>query len=174
MRLPLHVDEFVIRVLRRSDAPAFAAYRDDPDVARFQDWPLPYTLADAEALADGQARLDGPVAGDWVQLAIDVDGALAGDVAVGLDDDGTTVMIGWTLDPAWQGRGIATRAARAVMTALWADGVVRIEAGVDPANDRSIALLERLGFRLVATSEKSLLVRGEWVDDALYVCTRPD
>src|SRR5262249_3471963 len=37
----------ILRRFRAPDAAAFAAYRDDPAVARYQSWDAPYTLAEA-------------------------------------------------------------------------------------------------------------------------------
>jgi len=37
-------DRLVIRRFRPEDAPAFAAYRSDPDVARYQSWTPPLSL----------------------------------------------------------------------------------------------------------------------------------
>ncbi len=43
----LRTERLVIRRFRADDAPAFAAYRSDPDVARYQSWEG-YTLEQAE------------------------------------------------------------------------------------------------------------------------------
>jgi RimJ/RimL family protein N-acetyltransferase len=40
----------VLRRFRESDVGTLAAYRSDPDVARFQSWDAPFPLADAERM----------------------------------------------------------------------------------------------------------------------------
>ncbi len=56
--LPIRTERFLLRVMLPGDAAVLAAYRDDPDVARYQNWPLPFTLAHAERMLAGQAHLD--------------------------------------------------------------------------------------------------------------------
>jgi RimJ/RimL family protein N-acetyltransferase len=56
---------------------------------------------------------------------------------------------------AW-GRGYAREALDAAISHLFATGQRRIFADVDPDNRASVALLERLGFRLEGR------LRGEW------------
>jgi RimJ/RimL family protein N-acetyltransferase len=44
----------------------------------------------------------------------------------------------------------------------------RIIASIDPRNNDSIRLIERLGFRKEAYFIKSLFFHGEWADDLIY------
>jgi RimJ/RimL family protein N-acetyltransferase len=56
-------------------------------------------------------------------------------------------MIGYSLLPAWRGRGYATRAVRLLSAwALGPAGLARIVAGTDPANSASQRVLDRAGF----------------------------
>ena len=86
--LPIATPRLTLRSFRSADAEAFTAYRSDPDVARYQSWDAPYPRPDADRLIAEMAPRAGPVVGDWLQIAVDHDGALAGDVAVGLSADG--------------------------------------------------------------------------------------
>ena len=61
-------------MMRAGDTEVFIEYRNHPEVARHQDWELPYTPEMAERLIQGQAELDGPTDGDWVQMAVERDG----------------------------------------------------------------------------------------------------
>jgi len=102
--------------------PAFAAYRSDPNVARYQSWDTTYALTDADQLVASQ---DGVTLGDpgaWLQLAaVDrVTGALCGDCAVCVaTDQPQTAEVGVTFAPATQGSGLATEALGAVVTRLF-------------------------------------------------------
>ena len=79
--------------------------------------------------------------------AIERDGVLVGDVAVGLSDDGLTATIGYTVAPAHQGGGLATEAVGAVVDRLFHElAVHRGWASIDPRNDASSAVVEQLGF----------------------------
>ncbi|MGH9119803.1 MAG: GNAT family N-acetyltransferase [Acidimicrobiales bacterium] len=156
--------------MRPTDVTEFASYRNLPDVARYQDWELPYTRDLAHQLIDEMVGIDAPVAGEWVQLAIDDgSGALIGDLAVFVDSDRRLAMIGYTMGPAHQGRGYATEAVGALVDRLFDElGVHRIAATLDPANIASARLLERLGFRYEGCGVKAAYVRGEWADDDRY------
>ena len=106
-----------------------------------------YPTEAAAAFIAGMAGMDGPVPGDWIQIAIEVGGELAGDVAVGLEQHGLVATIGYTLAPAHRGRGIGRRAVGVVVDALFSElGVHRVQAELDPRNVASARLVESLGF----------------------------
>jgi RimJ/RimL family protein N-acetyltransferase len=156
-----------LRPLAVGDAPALAAYRNDPTVAAYQGWTLPYALEDAHALVAGMAgrRLGEP---GWVQYAVALpDGTLLGDVA--LRAHGAQAELGLTLARGAQGHGYATEAGTALVThAFRGLGLHRLHASVDPRNAAVVRLLGRLGFRHEGTLIEAYELRGEWTDDALY------
>lgn len=156
--------------LRSDDAAAFFAYRAAPQVVRYQGW-FPATLDAAEAFIREQSLLATDASG-WRQRAIRLreDGRLVGDIGVCLPADPlATAEFGISLDPAWQGRGLAQEAMRAVFGWLFGDrGVRRVVASVDPRNAGSLALLARLGMRQEAHFREAYLLRDEWVDDVIF------
>jgi RimJ/RimL family protein N-acetyltransferase len=162
-------------MLARDDITEFTRYRNLPDIATYQDWPLPYTRDLAHGLVEALERLSGPTNGGWVQLAIDASSGLVGDVAVWLDDDGTFAMVGYTLAPEHQGRGFAAEALEAVVEWLFhRKRVHRIAATIDPRNLASARVLERCGFEFVGTARSSASVRDEWADDTRFSLLRED
>lgn len=91
----------------------------------------------------------------WAITRIGDDTAI-GWVSAGARRQGVT-EIGYILNPAAGGQGLAAEAVGAVVERLFArDGQRRIMADVDPDNHASIALLERLGFVLEGR------LREEW------------
>lgn len=164
-----------VRAIERDDITVFTHYRNLPEVSRYQDWPTPYTRDLAHELVDGMERLGGPSPGEWVQLAIDAGDGIIGDVAVWLDDSAELAMIGYTLDPAHQGRGYAIEAVDGVVDWLFRrKRVHRIAATIDPENAASARVLERCGFEYVGTARSAALVRGEWADDARFSLLEAD
>jgi RimJ/RimL family protein N-acetyltransferase len=56
------------------------------------------------------------------------------------------VEVGWHLHPDWQGHGLATEAAAALLGAAADAGIVRVLAVTDPDNVASQAVARRLGM----------------------------
>lgn len=161
-------------MLSRSDISEFTRYRNLPSVARYQDWPVPYTRDLAHELVDEMERLTGPTPGTWVQLAIEEDGRLVGDYAVWLDPDARLAMIGYTIAPEHQGRSLAVMATDLVVERLFThQRVHRIAATIDPRNAASARVLERCGFGHVGTAPEAAWSRGEWTDDARFSLLEP-
>jgi RimJ/RimL family protein N-acetyltransferase len=160
----------VLRPLRPDDAPTIVAYRSDPEVARYQSW--------APTLDDVLGTIDAPGArapfapGTWTQLgiALHASGELIGDVGVHVfEGEPLQAEFGITLATAFQGRGYATEALRALLALLFDDlGKHRVTASVDPRNARSIALMRRAGFRQEGHLVESLRFKGAWADDLVF------
>lgn len=71
-----------LRRFRESDVEAFARYRSDPAVARYQGWDAPYPIEQAKEFVTTMATAQADVPGDWLQIAVarTGDGSLVGDV----------------------------------------------------------------------------------------------
>jgi aminoglycoside 6'-N-acetyltransferase len=153
-------------MMRTADMEVLIEYRNQPDVARHQDWDVPYTVEMAGRLIDSQSGLDGPTDDQWVQMAVERGDVVIGDVAVGVHDSGRQATIGYTIATDAQGHGYATEAVAAVLDALFTEaGIHRVVASIDPHNPASRRVLEKLGFRYEGRSPSSVFVRGEWTDD---------
>ncbi len=73
--------------------------------------------------------------------------------------------LGYAGDVRAAGRGLMTEAVRAAIRNGFAElGLHRIEANIQPANARSIALVRRLGFRQEGFSTEYLHIDGDWRD----------
>lgn len=60
--------------------------------------------------------------------------------------------VGWSIDPAWWGRGIATEAGRASIDWAFGDlGFERVVSITTEANVASRRVMEKLGFELLTT-----------------------
>lgn len=166
----LETERLLLRRFRADDAAVLAAYRSDPQVARYQGWEAPFPLAAAEsfvaAVAGGDPRAEG-----WFQYAVELrdGGALIGDVGANRHDAGRQAEIGFTLAPAFQGRGYAAEAVRRVVDHLLRqEGLHRVHASVDARNAASARLLERVGLRREGVLLQSAWWKGEWTDDVIY------
>lgn len=163
-------ERLILRRFRASDAPVLAAYRSDPDVARYQSWDAPFPLERAEVAVRNFAAGSPTEAGRF-QYAIEHAGEqrLIGDVYVLLHDNLLQGEIGFTLATAYQGKGFATEAVAAVLDRLFrAQGLHKVTGECDARNARSAALMERLGFQREGLLRQQTFIKGEWTDDLLY------
>ena len=81
--------------------------------------------------------------------------------------------IGYWMAASQQGRGLMSEAVRAAVD--WAFDTLRlhrIQAAVIPRNDRSVRVLEKLGFRREGLAERYLQIAGKWQDHAIFAVTR--
>lgn len=157
--------------MQPADAAVLHAYRNDPAVAALQGWALPYTLDDASEFLADQAGWVQPQPVGWTQIAVEHDGSVVGDIALHLKGDGIA-EIGWTLAPAAQGRGFASEAAAAVVAALFADGVHRVEATLHPDNLASARVCEAIGMEYESLTRLTYPGRNGPEDDAHYAMCR--
>jgi RimJ/RimL family protein N-acetyltransferase len=171
----LRTDRLVIRRFHPDDAVTFAAYRSDPDVARYQDWDS-CTPQQADDFVREMAVAHPGVPGEWFQFAIadkESDEHL-GDVGLGVDaEHPSRAELGFTLATAHQGKGYATEAVTRVIAyafeQLEAESVFAV---ADARNDASIALLERIGMR--RTTTEHVRFKGEWCDEHTYELRRDE
>jgi RimJ/RimL family protein N-acetyltransferase len=142
-----------------------------PEVVAAQVPPEPFSR-DRVARRCAQAEADW-LAGARVALTIRdaVTTAFAGEIALYYNEPPTgQAMIGYDVDPAWRGRGYASRAVR--LLAAWAferTGIVRLIAGTAPENVASQRVLEAAGFRREGHQRSRLPgVSGTRIDDLLF------
>jgi RimJ/RimL family protein N-acetyltransferase len=153
------------------DAPAFLEYRSDPAACRFQHF-VPGSLEEVRGFIEELQGISFDQPGTWFQLGIRMlgAGALVGDVGIHFPvQDARQAEIGFTLAPKHQGCGFGTEAVTGVLSCLLGTlGKHRVIASVDPRNERSIALLRRVGMRQEAHFRQSLWFKGEWADDLVF------
>ena len=104
-------------------------------------------------------------------------GTPAGDIGLFYQEPQTAqAMIGYSMLPAWRGRGFPTRAAQ--LLSLWAfaeTSIARLIAGALPSNLGSQRVLERAGFHREAYLRSRLPgLAGSRLDDVQYVLLPED
>lgn len=167
---PLHTPRLTLRAFAAADAAAFAAYRSDPEVARYQGWDAPYPLASARAFVAEMAAAEPDVPGQWFQVAIDHGGDLVGDCAFApWAAEPRTAEIGFTIAPVHQRHGYAREAVTALLGYLFGTlGKHRVTATADARNVASARLLEAVGMRREGHLVEAAWAKGEWTDDLVY------
>lgn len=165
-----------LRPFRAEDLPAFAAYRSEPEIARFQSWDASFSLADAERFLETQQGLELGTPGVWMQLAAAdrTSGELLGDCAVHvLDDQPATAEVGITMAPGVHGSGLAKEALAGLISTLFeAHGFHRVFAQTDDRNLAAHRLLERLGFRCEGRMVEADWFKDEWTTLRVFAVLR--
>ena len=169
--LDIRTQRLRLRLLREADVPVFVEYRNDPRLAEYQAWELPFSAESGEAIAAEQAQRDHVAEGEWTTMVVELDGTQIGDVVANLHHGGGVAEIGYTLMPEYQGKGYASEAAGALVDHLIARGVQRIEASLDVRNVPSMRVLEAIGLQFECIAKLAFCWRGEWVDDLRYSMT---
>ncbi|KAD3633166.1 GNAT family N-acetyltransferase [Arthrobacter yangruifuii] len=82
----------------------------------------------------------------WLNWIIREQGQAIGFVQATAAADGSTSDVAWVIGEAFQGRGAATDAARAMLSWLRSRGIGRITASIHPDNLASAAVARRLGL----------------------------
>jgi ribosomal-protein-serine acetyltransferase len=159
-----------LRALEASDAPELQALveANREYLSRWLPWAPAQALAECEKfIADAEAQL---VRNDGFQVAIAPGSPIVGIVGFhSIDWTNRSTSIGYWLAESAQGRGIMTTAVRALIDHAFGEwSLHRVEIHCAPANRRSRALPERLGFREEATLRETELVEGRWLDSVVY------
>jgi ribosomal-protein-alanine N-acetyltransferase len=80
-----------------------------------------------------------------------------------------SATVGYWVDAAAQGQGIATAALMTVLPVARNElELHRLEAGASPDNPASTRVLEKAGFTLIGLAPRYLLIGNEWRDQVLY------
>ncbi|MBV8490905.1 MAG: GNAT family N-acetyltransferase [Candidatus Eremiobacteraeota bacterium] len=107
------------------------------------------------AIFPGSGDEDVPIAG-WVEFTNVVRGVFQ------------SCAMGYKLDRMMQGHGYMTEATRAGIDYLFNEQHLhRVSAAYMPHNQRSAAVLRRLGFSIEGTAKSYLFINGQWRDHVL-------
>lgn len=172
---PILTERLLMRKLETNDIKDFYKYRSLPEVYKFQSF-IPKDTKDVEAFFERLSEFPN-IPNTWFQLAVCIKGEnqLIGDIGIHFLEDDEQTEIGYTLNPEFQGMGYAKEAVTAVIRYLFIIlGKHRIIASVDPDNEKSIKLLEKIGMRREAYFVKSIKINGIWADDCLYAILKEE
>ena len=151
-----------LRLLREADAEELHGLveRNRAHLAEWMPWAADQTLERTTAfLRTTEVRR---AENNGFEAAIVLDGRIVGALGFpGVDWVARATSIGYWLDEAHQGRGLMTRAVRALIDHAFGEwGLHRVEIKAAADNRRSRAIPERLGFR-----QEGLLREAERVGD---------
>ena len=170
---PAHTERLLIRRALGSDVETTWPFRRLPDVTMWMS-SAPQSIEDYRKHFEDPDRIsrtlimeqDGKVVGDlmiriedaWVQAEVAEQGA------------GVQAELGWCLDPAYGGQGLATEGVRELMRLCFEDlGIRRVTAICFADNVSSVRVMERVGMRREMHTVKESLHRTlGWLDGLGY------
>lgn len=174
--MQLETKRLIIRPIEIDDKYEVFKYRSDKEANKYQGW-IPANLADVETFIAGLPK-EINVPGTWFQFVIQEKETqkIIGDLGIHfLDKEGKQAELGITLNKDFQNNGYATESAKRVIEYLFNDlNKHRLIASIDPANENSVRLVQRIGFRKEAHFVESLFINGKWVDDLIYAMIEKD
>lgn len=166
-------DDVTMRVVRHSDAAAFAAayvrnraYLSPWEPVRPED----YYTEDWQA-ADLASRLVANEKGEGCPFGLFADEALIGRFNLTGIARGSfqSAGLGYWVDEGYAGRGLASAAVRVIVETARDDlGLHRIEASTLLHNLGSQRVLLKAGFEQIGMAPRYLHIAGEWRDHNLY------
>jgi RimJ/RimL family protein N-acetyltransferase len=169
---PIRTERVLMRLMTEADIDAVHSYQSRDDVCRY----LLFEPRDRDTVAEKvrehstRARLEKD--GDYLQLAVERlhDGRVLGDMYFTVKSaESQTLELGWTFHPDAHGQGYASECATALLRLSFEQlGAHRVIAELDPRNDGSTRLCERLGMTKEAHFREDLWFKGEWADTGVY------
>lgn len=170
---PIETSRLILRHFHEGDVVPLLAYRRDPEVARYQGWnSATETEDDVKERVQEMAKSTGATKGAWFQIAVEekATGILVGDIGLRLrGDEPRQGVVGYTFARHAQGKGYATEAMIALLDYVFNTlEVHRVMADALAENERSVRLLERLGFQKEGHFREAEWFEGYWADDVIY------
>ena len=170
------IDDGVVRIrwIADTDLAAIAEACRDPDIQAYTRVPSDYTLDNAEAFADNSA--EDAARGEGLALVIVSveDDSLLG--SIGFHDHSPAegrCELGYWLAPWARGQGSMTRAIRLFCGWIFDElAIDRIQAGIEPGNAPSHALIQRAGFAHEGTLRSLFPLKGRRRDIVSYSLLR--
>lgn len=146
----------------------------DQNRERLRDW-LPWVDA-TRSPEDVRTFIERCAGSDGRQrsFGIYVDGVLAGNIGLTLDEDNAG-EIGFWIAGAFEGRGLVTEAARALMRFGFERGLRRMQLTAAVENERSRSVAERLGMKQEGVLRKAGRIREDrYLDLVMYSMLREE
>ena len=161
----------VLRPFAREDAQAmFDNWASDPAVTKFLSWPTYRSVEDAHSILNvWLENYEKPDFYQWAIVLKELNQPIGSIGVVNSDDRVDMVEIGYCIGRNWWGRGIMPEALSAVMEYLFDEvGMQRIEAGHDPDNPASGAVLRKCGLEYEGTLRRRIRSNRGITDVAWY------
>ena len=163
----LWTERMILRRYRPEDAEDLYRYLGtDPAMSAYSGWNPYATLEMARETVQGFInRYDDDHTYSWV---MDIDDVIVRTIGA-YDYKDNHIVVGFSVVPGWQGRGLATEALKKVLEYLTEnESIPCVTAWCAAENIGSKRVLEKAGMKLVYTEKNSLVVEDRVYDKLTY------
>jgi ribosomal-protein-alanine N-acetyltransferase len=168
--ITIDTERLQLRWIEAGDADALFTIFSDPQVVRY--WSTPPWTERQQARDDIARAIDAFASGTGMKMAVllRATGAMIGYINFyAFYDSNRRCDIGYAMASAHWGKGYQTEALKAMIDFGFRElNLNRIEADIDPRNDGSARVLEKLGFEKEGFMKERWIVNGEVCDTAFY------
>jgi RimJ/RimL family protein N-acetyltransferase len=170
--IQLESDRLLLRPFRADDLAALYAIQSRADVVRWLYWEA---RSEDEARTVLEKKIEASTLradGDALSYAVVLKATseVIGDVSLTLRSaEHRQGEIGFVFHPDHHGHGYATESARLLLKLAFEElGLHRVIGRLEPRNEGSARVLERLGMRREAYFHENEFVKGEWQSELVY------
>ena len=152
----IRTERLLLRRPRPEDVHGLHAVFSDPQAMRYWSSVAHPDLATTQAWLDDMLSIDPATSDDFI---VELDGQVIGKAGAWKLPE-----VGYIIGTAHWGKGYAREAMAAFIAYAFEHRIDHLTADVDPRNERSLALMARLGFRETHRAPRTWHIGGEWCD----------
>ena len=176
-RIPdLSTERLLLRKIRLNDAPDMFEYSKDPEVTKYLLWDPHPTVEHTRNYIDYlQDRYRDGKYYDWAVI-LKSSGKMIGTCGFSsILPEHRSAEVGYVLNPAFRGQGIAGEALSAVLDfAFRKMALNRVEAKCVAENASSERVMQKVGMTFEGVARSALLVKGEFRNIKIYSMLRSE
>jgi [ribosomal protein S5]-alanine N-acetyltransferase len=171
----LQTDRLLLNKMTMDDVPEMFGIRSDAQVMKYINRPLAETHADVEKLITSSDELFAQNEGISWAIRLKDSPTLIGNIGFWrMDKPNYRTEIGYLLSTAQQNKGIMSEALQCVLQyGFDVLGFHSIFADIDPLNEASVKLVQKLGMVQEAFFKENLFYEGKFIDTVIYTAFNP-
>ena len=160
----LETERLIFRALKRTDLYDVHEYASNPKTSQYLLWEphdtLDYTREFIEIVI---SKYKSGEYNDWAIVHKGDDKMIGTCGFTKIDEENNVVEIGYVINPAYWGMGIATEAVERIIDFAFEElQANRIEAKFIYGNDASLAVMQKVGMKFEGYHREAMLVKGKY------------
>jgi len=172
----LESERLIFRKIYLSDAKEIFSIRSNDDVMKFMDVPRHLSISDSEKLINVSEESYKKETGiNWAIIEKDSNSFIGYIGFIRIFSEHCRAEIGYVLKPEYWGKGYMFETINKIVRFGFKEmNLHSIEANVNPLNERSQKVLERVGFKREAYFRENYLFDGKFLDSVIFSLLEKD